>query len=180
MPYDTNQQFQKFPICNSKILEPILIYRLWLSTDDIENGVCFLRNMSILIHTRYQPTSHGLHFWHRHTVCIVLSKAINKQIDWLKNAWNLELKWVTHRIQTYLIKDPLLFLRLPRTFDGSFLLSWLFLSIIFLFQIVVFFWTDDTKLGHRQPQVLIIYVGGSIHCHMVCICISIILLSPMK
>ena len=90
--------------------------------------------------------------------------------------WKEKLTWY----KTYLIKDPLLFIRLLRTFDGSFLWSWLFPSITFLFQIDVSFWTDDTKLRHRQPQVLIVYVGGSIQCHMVCICICIILLSPMK
>ena len=65
---------------------------------------------------------------------------------------------------TYLIKDSLLFFRLLITFNGSFLWSWLFLSITFLFQIGVFFQTADTKLKHKQPEVVIIYVGGSIQC----------------
>ena len=81
---------------------------------------------------------------------------------------------------TYLIKDPLFFIMLSRTLDVSFPCSCLFPSIIFLLQIDVSFQTDDTKLKYKQPQVLIVYVGGSIQCHMVCICISIILLSPMK
>ena len=86
--------------------------------------------------------------------------------------------WNWKKKLTYLIKDPLLLFRLLRTFDGSFLWSWLFPSITFLFQIDVFFQTDDTKLRQRQPQVSIVYVGGSIQCHMACIYISIILLSP--
>ena len=69
---------------------------------------------------------------------------------------------------------------LSRTVDVSFPCSGLFPSITFLFQIDVFFQTDDAKLKHKQPEVVIVYVGGSIQCHMVCICISIILLSPMK
>ena len=65
---------------------------------------------------------------------------------------------------TYLIKDPLFFIMLSRTFVVSFPCSCLFPSIIFLLQIDVSFQTDDTKLKYKQPQVLIVYVGGSIQC----------------
>ena len=67
----------------------------------------------------------------------------------------------------------MIFLRLLRTFNGSFLWSKLFQFFTFLFQIDVFFQTDDIQLRQRQPQVFIVYV-------MVCIYISIILLVSSK
>ena len=99
-----------------------------------------------------------------HTALIILSKTTNKQFDQFYNAWNLDLKWGFHIYTTYLIKDPLLFFMMSRTVDVSFPCSHLLPSITFLFQIDASVQTDVVKLKHKQPEVVIVYVGGSIQC----------------